>query len=169
MDTLFFHPKTVHIPIALGILMPLIAGCFVLAWWRKWLPPQTWFVAIGLQAILLGSGIIALRSGEVEEDRVEGQVPERFVEEHEEVAEGFVWTSGGVLTVMILAAVFASRKVGLPFAAAATLGTLVVLGFCYRTGQAGGNLVYQHGANQASVTDKASNGAEVGAVESDDD
>ena len=149
MDALLFHPKVVHIPIALGVLMPLIAGGLLLAWWRNWLPGRAWFLAIGLQAILLGSGVLALRSGEAEEDRVERVVAERFIEAHEEAAEVFVWASGGVLAVMLLAGALGSRRGGLPTAAAATLGTLLVLGLGYRTGQAGGSLVYQHRAAQA--------------------
>ncbi len=66
MDTLLFHPKVVHLPMAIAVLMPLIAGGLLLAWWRSWLPHRGWFVAIGLQAILLGSGIVALRTGEAE-------------------------------------------------------------------------------------------------------
>lgn len=149
MDTLLFHPKVVHLPMALAVLMPLIAGGLSLAWWRSWLPRRGWFLAIGLQAILLSSGIVGLRTGEAEEDRVERVVAERYIEEHEEAAEVFVWASGGVLAVMILAAALGSRRSGLPIAAAATLGTLLVLGLGYRTGQAGGGLVYQHGAAQA--------------------
>ena len=52
MDALLFHPKVVHIPMALGVLMPIIAGGLLLAWWRNWLPRRSWFLAIGLQAIL---------------------------------------------------------------------------------------------------------------------
>lgn len=149
MHALLFHPKVVHVPMALGILMPLIAGGLLLAWWRSWLPRRGWILAIGLQAILFGSGIVALRTGEAEEDRVERVVAERFIEAHEEAAEVFVWTSGGVLGLMILAAALGSRRSALPTAAVATLGTLLVLGLGYRTGQAGGKLVYEHGAAQA--------------------
>ena len=149
MDALLFHPKLVHVPMALGVLMPVIAGGLLLAWWRNWLPGRGWFLAIALQAILVASGVLALRSGEAEEERVERVVAERLIEEHEEAAEQFVWASGGVLAIMLLAAALGSRRSGLPTAAAATLGTLLVLGFGYRTGQAGGRLVYQHGAAQA--------------------
>lgn len=149
MEALFFHPKVVHIPMALGVLMPLIAGGLLLAWWRNWLPRRAWFLGIGLQALLLGSGMLALRSGEAEEDRVERVVSERFIDQHEEAAEVFVWASGGVLALMLLAAGLGGRRAGLPTAAAATLGTLLVLGLGYRTGQAGGSLVYQHGAARA--------------------
>ena len=149
MDTLLFHPKLVHVPMALGVLMPIIAGGMLVAWWRNWLPRQAWRIAIGLQLLLLGSGMLALRSGEAEEHRVERVVEERFIEEHEEAAELFVWASGGVLALMLLAGALGSRRSALPTATAATLGTLLVLGLGYRTGQAGGSLVYEHGAAQA--------------------
>jgi len=149
MDSFLFHPKLVHIPIALAVLMPLVAGGLLLASWRKWLPARTWVIAVALQAVLVGSGILALRSGEADGERVERVVEERFVEAHEEAAEAFVWTSAGVLAAMLLGLALSSRRTGPVAATAATLGTLVVLGLGYRTGQAGGDLVYQHGAAQA--------------------
>lgn len=155
MDTLFFHPKVVHIPIALGVLMPLIAGGLTLAWWRGWLPGRAWLVAVGLQTILLVSAVVALRTGEGEEDRVERVVSEALIEAHEEAAEGFVWGSGAVLALMLVSAALGRRRVGPPLAAVATLGTFVVLGLAYRTGQAGGSLVYEHGAAQAYATSGA--------------
>ena len=149
METLFFHPKIVHVPMALGILMPLIAGGIAVAWWRKWLPPRAWILTIALQAVLVASGVAAMQSGEVDEDRVERVVPERFVEEHEEVAEVFVWASAACFALMLSALVTAGRAPGLPLAAAAAAGTLLVLGLGYRTGEAGGALVYEHGAAAA--------------------
>lgn len=158
MDSFLFHPKLVHIPIALAVLMPLITGGLLLAWWRKWLPARTWVIAVALQAALVGSGILALRSGEVEAERVEQVVAERFIEAHEEAAEAFVWAAGGVLAVMLLGLALSSRRTGPVAATMATLGTLVVLGLGYRTGQAGGDLVYRHGAAQAySSSGAASN------------
>ena len=146
MDALLFHPKVVHVPVALGLLMPLIAGGLALAWWRAWFPARVWVVAVGLQALLLSSGIVALRSGETEEERIERVAPESAIEEHEEAGEAFVWASGVVLGVMLLALAASRRKAGLVLAGVACLGTLVVLGLGYRTGQSGGALVYRHGA-----------------------
>lgn len=146
MDSLFFHPKVVHIPIALGVLMPLLAAGLLVAWWRGWLPARSWALVVALQAVLLGSGMVALQTGESEEERVERVVPEQAIEEHEEAAELFVWASGGVLGLMVLALAIHRRKAGLPTAAVATLGTLAVLGLGYRTGKAGGDLVYRHDA-----------------------
>ncbi len=149
MDALLFHPKMVHVPIALAVLMPLVAGGLVVAWWRNWLPGRTWIVAVALQTILLGSGLLALRSGEIEEHRIGQGVPEAAIEAHEEAAELFVWASGGVLAVMLTAAAFRSRRLGLPIATAGALATIAVLALGYRTGQAGGSLVFEHGAAQA--------------------
>lgn len=149
MDALLFHPKVVHVPMALGVLMPLIAGGLALAWWRGWLPWRAWLAAVALQAVLVGSGVLALRTGEAEEERVEPVVSEGLIEAHEEAAERFVWASGAVLGVMLVAAAFGARRAGLPIAAAATLGTLLVLVLGHRTGQAGGSLVYEHGAARA--------------------
>lgn len=151
MDTFLFHPELVHLPIALGVLMPLVAGGLLLAWWRKWLPGRAWVVAIALQAVLVASGVMALRSGEAEEERVEPFVVDSAIEAHEEAAEAFVWASGGVLAIMALALVLSTRRSGSVAAAAATVGTVAVLGLGYRTGQAGGDLVYRHGAAQAHV------------------
>ncbi|HTM22823.1 MAG TPA: hypothetical protein VL172_20010 [Kofleriaceae bacterium] len=149
MDALLFHPKLVHVPMALGVLMPLVAGAMLLAWWRDWLPRRAWYLAVGLQGLLLVSGILAMRSGAAEEERVERVVAESHIEQHEEAAEVFVWASGGVLAVMLVAGVLGARRSGLPIAAAATLGTVLVLGLGYRTGQAGGSLVYERGAARA--------------------
>jgi len=153
MDTLFFHPKIVHVPIALGVLMPLVATGMAVAWWRGWLPSKAWLVAVALQGILVLSGVAALSTGEADEERVERFVPESFIEAHEEAAEAFVWGSGAVFAVMLLAQAMVRRPPGLALAAAATLGTLVVLGLGYRTGQAGGALVYEHGAAGAYVSE----------------
>lgn len=171
MDSFLFHPKLVHIPMALAVLMPLVAGGLLLAWWRKWLPSRSWVVGVVLQAVLVGSGVLALRSGEADEDRVERVVAERFIEEHEEAAESFVWASGAVLAVMLLALALSSRRSSGPVVAAvATVGTLVVLGLGYRTGQAGGDLVYRHGAAQAysSGGPRSTSGAPAGRRARDD-
>lgn len=169
MDTLFFHPKIVHLPIALGVLMPLLAGGVLLAWWRDWFPARSWALVVVLQAILLGSGLVALQTGETEEERVERVVPEQAIEEHEEAAEMFVWASGAVLGFMLLGLATTKRKAGLPLAAVGTLGTLVVLGLGYQTGQAGGELVYQHGAASAYVSEGSQSLPGPGAPRTDDD
>lgn len=158
MDALFFHPKWVHLPIALAVLMPLVASGLLVALWRKWLPPRAWLIAVLLQAALVGSGIVALRTGENDEERVERVVAEAAIEAHEEAAEVFVIASGVVLAVMLVPLAL-RLSIALPAAGLGLLGTLVVFGLGYRTGQAGGELVYRHGAAQAYVAPNAGSSA----------
>lgn len=161
MSELFFHPKVVHIPMALAVLMPLIVVGLLVAWWRQWLPARVWLLAVGLQAVLVLSGVIAMRTGEHDEERVEKLVPEQAIEAHEEAAEVFVWTSAGVFALMLATAVLSHGRAGLPLAAVSAVGTVAVLALGVRTGQEGGELVYQHGAAQAYLTGGAAGAAPV--------
>ena len=158
MDFLFFHPWVVHLPLALGVAMPLISLGVVLAWWFEWLPARTWILAVALQVLLVVSGFAALKSGESAEQRVERVVSRQVIEDHEATAETFVWAAVGVLVLMVAASATADSSVGLPLAGVAAAGTLVVLAFGYRTGAEGGALVYRHGAASAYV-DADSSGA----------
>lgn len=148
MDQFLFHPKVVHLPIALAILMPLVTGGVALAWWRGWLDRRVWVIVLLLQAALAGSGLVAMNTGETEEERVEEIVPERYIESHEEAAESFVWASAIVLALMLLPLVFPQGRLRTAAVVGACLGTLLVFGLGYRTGEAGGRLVYEHGAAQ---------------------
>ncbi len=140
------HPKIVHLPIALAVLLPLLSGGLLLAIWRDWLHQRSWALVVAGQALLVGSGILAMRSGEDDEDRVERVVPHAVLEQHEEAAEQFVW-AGGLLLGVALAPLLLRRRSTVLIAGAATcVGTLAVLGLGYQVGQQGGELVYRHNA-----------------------
>lgn len=152
MDTLPLHPKLVHLPIALAVLMPLITSGLLLAWWRGWFQKRTWAVAVVLQAVLLLSGVLAMRTGEADEDRVERIVPKDAIHAHEEAGEVFVWGSGLVLVLSLLPLLFRTPRLARITGLATVAGTFVVLGLGYRVGEAGGALVYRHGAGGAFAT-----------------
>lgn len=152
MDGLPWHPKIVHLPLALAMLMPLVAGGLSIAWWRGVMPRRTWVIVWTLQAILVGGGVLAMRTGEADEERVERVVAERFIERHEQAAEAFVWAAAGVLLVMLVAALLPDERVARVVATASVAGTVLVLALAYRAGDAGGRLVYQHGAASAFAT-----------------
>jgi len=135
--------------------MPLLAASLALAWWKTWLPRRVWWVAVGLQAILVVSGLAALKSGELDEERVEHVVAESLIETHEAWAQAFVIAGATVLAAMAAAALLESNRAAMRSAALSTLGTLLVLQLGYQTGQAGGELVYTHGAAQAFTATKA--------------
>ncbi len=147
MPTEPLHPMIVHLPLALAVLMPLLAAGALLAWWREWLPGRRiWLIVLALQALLLATGVAALRSGEAEEDRVEAVVGEWILEAHEEAAEVFVTAAAVVLCLLLMPLVLPGEALRRGVAAAAAAATVVVAALAVSTGKAGGELVYQHGA-----------------------
>ena len=61
------HPKFVHLPIALAVLMPLVMTGVIAAWRRGALPRRARWMAVAVQAVLALSTVAALRSGEADE------------------------------------------------------------------------------------------------------
>lgn len=146
MNSLPLHPAVVHMPLALSILMPLFAAGLAWAVWTGRVQPKTWLVVVALQALLVGSGFVAMNTGGAEEERVEAVVQERFLETHEELAEQFVWAAAGTLALAGLVLVLGTRAIAGGLAAAVVVATVVVAALGLRVGHAGGQLVYQHGA-----------------------
>ncbi|HEU4385367.1 MAG TPA: DUF2231 domain-containing protein [Anaeromyxobacteraceae bacterium] len=142
------HPALVHLPLGLALATPLLAAGLALAAWRGFLPRRAWLAAVALQAILVAGGAAALITGHRDGDRVEKIVGEAPVETHEERAEAFVWTAGAVL-VVAAAALFAPARAAGPLAALSLAGMLAVAVLAFRTGLAGADLVYRHGAARA--------------------
>jgi uncharacterized membrane protein len=145
------HPKLVHLPIALAVLMPLLSGGLLLAIWRDWFQKRVWSLVVAGQILLVGSGVLAMRSGEADEERVERIVPEAVLEQHEEAAEAFVWASGILLCLSLVPLLLRARPAALVAGAATCLGSMAVLGLGYQVGQKGGELVYGHNAAAAFV------------------
>ncbi len=152
MFDLPMHPKIVHFPIALAVLMPAISFGLLVSWWRGWFPARTWWVAVVLQAILFGTAWWAMEVGEEEEEHVEDVLPnEHLLHEHAERAEALVWTAGGVLVVMALPLFIPGDGRKRWVATGATAATVAVTVLAFLTGEAGGDLVYKQGAANAWI------------------
>lgn len=143
------HPKLVHLPLALAALMPLLSFGVLLAWWRGWLQKRTWSIVIAVQAVLVLGSVLAMRSGEDDEERVEAIVPEAAIEQHEEAAEVFQWGAIGLLVVGVVPLLLRDQRRAQIAALVTAVGSLAVLGLAIKTGEKGGELVYRHGAAAA--------------------
>jgi len=144
------HPKLVHLPVALAVLLPLLSAVLWVAIVRSWLPLRAWWLGTAAQALLVVSGIVAMQSGEADEERVERVVSEAVIERHEEAAQTFVFASGAVLLLTVLPFVLRRRpRLAAHSIGGVALATLVVLGLGWRVGASGGELVYRHGAAAA--------------------
>lgn len=144
------HPAIVHFPIALAVLVPLLAvpGFFLI--WLGILPARSWGLVVLLQALLLVGGLVARETGHDQEERVEKVVAERHIEHHEEQADRFVLFVG--IALLVCAAGLAPARAGTAGRAAGALATLFVLVAGVYVGHSGGELVYKHGAAAAYAT-----------------
>ena len=143
------HPKIVHIPLALALIMPLLGGALTLAWWRGWYPRRVWIIALVMHIALTASAFAAMQTGEDEEHTAEKVVGAAKISEHEEAAESFLLASVAALFLALIAAVAEDEEVALRFA----LATVVVASgsalLAIDTGDHGGRLVYKYGAARA--------------------
>jgi uncharacterized membrane protein len=144
------HPAVVHLAIALAILIPGFAILGVPLIQRGLLPARSWALIVLLQALLVGSGWLALETGEEQEERVERVVAERHIEAHEEAAERFLLLAG--MGLLASAAGLLPRRGGAIGRVAGTAVTLAVLAAGLSVGHSGGELVYKHGAANAYLT-----------------
>ena len=157
MNALPLHPAVVHLPLALAMLMPLVAAGVTWAWFTGRRAAGAWVAVVALQALLLGSSLVAINTGEQEEERVERVVTESAIESHAEAAEQFAWASGASLLLAGIVFGFRKRSVARVLAPVSVAAALAVAGLALRVGHAGGQLVYVQGA--ASAYAQANTGA----------
>jgi hypothetical protein len=136
------------VPLGLAFVLPLVAAGLALALWRGLLTRRGWVVLVVLQGLVVVGGAAALKTGEREEDRVERVVGEAALHRHEEAAEAFLWSAAVVLAAAAAVLVLPARAAAAG-AFVVLAGTLVVTALAVRTGKAGGELVYRHGAASA--------------------
>ena len=169
MTSLPLHPAVVHLPLGLAFVIPVLAIGFTWALWTGRVRIRAWIVIVALQSVLLGSALVAMNTGEREEDRVETVVPRAALHQHEEYAEQFAWASG--LTLLAAAAVLVLRRqtAARSLAVATVVGTMIVAASALRVGHAGGQLVYRHNAGSAytGTADRAGGDDEVTRAEVD--
>jgi hypothetical protein len=140
MNGLPLHPAIVHVPLGLAVVAPLLALGLAIAIRKGTLPRRSWVVFVVLQAVLFAGGLLALQTGEQDEERVEDRIAESAIERHEELAERFVWSAGGTLVLGTAALIL--PNVATALMAATTLATFATLGTGLQAGHAGGALVY---------------------------
>ena len=136
-------------PLGLAFILPALAIGYAWTLWKGTVRPRAWLAIVALQAVLLAAGVVAMHTGEREEERVERLVPHAALEQHEEYAEQFVWATG--FTLVLAGLVLVSRRPAIAHALtlATVAGTIVVAAAAIRVGHAGGRLVYVHNAGAA--------------------
>lgn len=108
MNTLPLHPAVVHVPLGLALVMPVLLSGLLWAIVARRLSARAWLVGLLLQGVVLGAAVIALRTGEQDEERVEARAGEALLEAHERSAQAFTLVAGGAFLAAVVA--FGLRK-----------------------------------------------------------
>ena len=153
------HPLVVHLPLALAVVVPVLAIGALFYAWRRGISRRAWAVVFLLQAGLVAGGFAALSTGEADEHRVERVVAESAIERHEESGERFVWASAGVLGLMLLPLLTRRATLRRATIGVAAAGSVATVALAVDTGHKGGELVYENGAALAYVNTDAATGA----------
>jgi uncharacterized membrane protein len=155
MGNIPLHPLVVHFPLVLALFLPLVAGVTLWRWMRGRIGARQWWIVVALSAVTVAAGLVALKTGQAEEDRVEDVVAETAIETHEERAEAFVWMLAAVLGLSILPLALRKERVRRGAAALALGASVAAAGFAIAVGHSGGTLVYVHGAGSAYASPQA--------------
>ena len=169
MDFTPLHPKLVHIPLALAVLLPLLNVALLLAWWKKWFPRKTWLISACLHAIMTLSAFVAMQTGESNEHQAEKVVAKHEIHEHEEAAELFLFSTVGALILALIAAIAEKEQVALKMALGTTALSLLCTVLAIEAGEHGGKLVYKYGAGRAFSPTKYGGIIEVNETDTDAD
>lgn len=139
MFDLPLHPIIIHFPIAIGCLMPVLM-IFIAIAIRKWQwPARTWWVIVLLQSIFFLSSMVAVKTGELDEES--GRAPlVSGMEEHEEWGEK-VPIAAGIILALTLMPIFLPKKYNAALIVS-ILGSMLVVGLLIQTGHTGGQLVH---------------------------
>lgn len=147
------HPIAVHFPIALSLIIPLVM--LVMLWPIKkgYWPASVWVLAFMLQAVAVGSVYLTEELGERDASHVESVLGEDVIGasigDHAQWADFVFWTYVGGLGLSFLALVLPSVP---SMRIIALLGALAATAPVFLAGLTGGELVYEHGAAQAFVS-----------------
>lgn len=149
MGNLPLHPMIVHAPLVLAVAAPIVIG---VVWWlsrdRVGRGRHSWIVPI-VVACLAASSVVAVRTGETEEEFIEEIVAESAIETHEEAGEFFMWSTIALLALSLAAPLARAPRWRKGFQAATLAAAVGVGALAFSVGHSGGELVYEHGAAAA--------------------
>lgn len=156
------HPVVVHFPIVLAVLLPISAAWALWAIRKGTTPRRAWSVPTAMAAALALSALVAVKTGEAQDERVERVVAEQPLESHEEAAETFLSLSGGLALLVVIG--LARGRVGGLARGLGTAGAVGLVAVAAYVGHSGGKLVYQYGAASAYTDAPAKASASGGEV-----
>lgn len=154
MSPLPLHPAIVHVPIGVALVLPVVAGALAVAIGRGLFPQRAWLVVVLLEALALGGGLAAARTGEDDRRETVMTVGSATLDPHEADGHAFNRWAGLALGLGAAGLLPGPALAGHAVRAAGVVATLVSAYAAYRAGHGGGELVYRYGAASVYVPEK---------------
>ena len=150
MESLSFHPILAHFPVVLAVLFPFVTGGLLIGILRGNLGQRAWILVVLHAGLLFATAGAAVKTGEIDEAKIERIVPEHLVHSHEEAAEILLALAGLSLVAsggaLVRSGTDGLRRGMMWASMALSLGCATVSAFA---GYSGISLVYVHGAAEA--------------------
>jgi uncharacterized membrane protein len=140
------HPMIVHFPLVLALLMPLTIIYAVFIADKKNRNSKIWLGILVTAVALSATSFLSMELGEGNEEIVEKVVSEHQIEEHEESAETFTYST--VASVLLAGLVFFGKFGNIP-KFGLILTSFFTLAMAFPTGHSGAELVYKYNAGAA--------------------
>jgi uncharacterized membrane protein len=140
------HPALVHLPLGLALVVgPMLVG---LLWLERRAPAERgpWWMGALLSSVLAVSALAASSAGEDEALRLADRLPASALAAHDDAAGLFTAVAVLAALLALAAGVAAQTRPRRALQLAAALLALLLLPLAWRAGQAGGALVWKHGA-----------------------
>lgn len=161
-DGVPLHPILVHGPLVLGILAPIVALLLWAAIAGRYLHHRVWWLAVFVHLAAFGAAIVAVETGEDEEERVEEVVEHDLIHAHGERGEAFRNALGAAFVLSLLAGfLFGSRTWGMRLAGVTVVAGFATAWLALGVGHSGGLLVYKEGAANYYVSPGVQTGPRV--------
>lgn len=149
MNNLPLHPILVHFPIALGLLAPLLIFIIWIGIYKWNWQTTTWSLIPLVYMILFACSLGAVKTGEMDEEKVEAYISHEVIEEHEEIGEKIPWIFAGLWCLSVTPFFIRSRKKMLM--TITMVCSVISVAPIIVTGHSGGELVYKYGAARAHI------------------
>jgi len=148
------HPLLIHFPLALTFILPFIVIYTIyLEKFKEQDKNQIWYFTIFIMFVISLFSLLSVFTGEMGEEILEKFIPEKHIENHEELGELFAIVNYILMAISIIV-LFIPKKVRIFVMIAFLILNLTSVILAIKVGSSGGSLIYEHNAANYLIKNK---------------